>query len=77
MLTCHANKSKHFLKHSFCETVVKGHMPCPEVFSIVSPHTSVKQLNAHQIRQGCVEGVLVVMIIPSLLSDPVVQEDVH
>jgi len=75
MLTCHANKSKHFLRH--CKTVVKGHMLCPDVFSIVSPHTNVKQLNAQQIRPGCVEDVLVVRIIPSQLSDPVIQEVVH
>ena len=52
-------------------------MLCPDVFSIVSPHTNVKQLNAQQIRPGCVEDVLVVRIIPSQLSDPVIQEVVH
>ena len=55
----------------------KGHMPCPDVFRIVSPHTNVKQLNAHQVRPGCVEDVLLVRIIPTHLSDPVIQEVVH
>ena len=55
----------------------KGHIPCPDVFSIGSPHTNVKQLNAHQVCPGCVEDVLVVRIILTHLSDPVIQEVVH
>lgn len=55
----------------------KGHMPYPDVFSIVSSHTNVKQLNAYQVQQGCVEDVLVVRIIPTHLCDPDIQEVIH
>lgn len=52
-------------------------MPYPDVFSIVSSHTNVKQLDAHQVQPGCVEDVLVVRIIPTHLCDPDIQEVIH